>query len=171
MISPKNLYLLFFTTNIDCFHLIHNKSILYHAIRPKMLHLLQSKCLSLDACLRLLCCLQVSQKLSSELCINLMDDTLLSVAARRPPVPSSSVPPLFIITPTYRRPEQIPELTRLAQTLMHIPNIHWLVIEDSVNKTSLVTQLLFRTGIPFEHLVGKLFLIKTHKVHWTCYNS
>lgn len=89
-----------------------------------------------------------------------MDDTLLPVAtsARRPAAPLSSVPPLYIITPTYRRPEQIPELTRLAQTLMHIPNLHWLVIEDSVNKTLLVTQLLFRTGIPFDHLIGKCFI-------------
>lgn len=68
---------------------------------------------------------------------------------------SSVLPPLYIITPTYRRPEQIPELTRLAQTLMHVPNIHWLVIEDAQEKTLQVTQLLQRTGLRFEHLVGK----------------
>jgi beta-1,3-glucuronyltransferase len=65
--------------------------------------------------------------------------------------------PLYIITPTYRRPEQIPELTRLAQTLMHIKNVHWLVIEDAVVKTPHVTELLIKTGITFEHLLGKYY--------------
>ncbi|XP_039298377.1 galactosylgalactosylxylosylprotein 3-beta-glucuronosyltransferase P isoform X2 [Nilaparvata lugens] len=66
------------------------------------------------------------------------------------------LPPLYIITPTYRRPEQVPELTRLAQTLMHVPNLHWLVIEDAHNQTTQVTELLQRTGIRFEHLVAPM---------------
>ncbi|RZF40394.1 hypothetical protein LSTR_LSTR017256 [Laodelphax striatellus] len=70
------------------------------------------------------------------------------------------LPPLYIITPTYRRPEQVPELTRLAQTLMHVPNLHWLVIEDAHNQTTQVTELLQRTGIRFEHLIGKLIRTK-----------
>lgn len=71
-------------------------------------------------------------------------------------IQESKSPPLYIITPTYRRPEQIPELTRLAQTLMHVPNVHWLVIEDAQNKSYQVTGLLMRTGLRFEQLVGKL---------------
>ena len=32
---------------------------------------------------------------------------------------------LYIITPTYPRPEQLPELTRLSQTLMVFLNSYW----------------------------------------------
>lgn len=71
------------------------------------------------------------------------------------PLMSHTTPPLYIITPTYRRPEQIPELTRMAQTLMHVQNLHWLVIEDAENKTQLVSDLLQRSGISHDHLVGK----------------
>lgn len=63
--------------------------------------------------------------------------------------------PLYIITPTYRRPEQIPELTRMAHTLMLVKNVHWLVIEDAIVATEQVTKLLKRTGLKFEHLIGK----------------
>lgn len=63
--------------------------------------------------------------------------------------------PLYIITPTYRRPEQIPELTRMAHTLMLVRNVHWLVIEDATVATKQVTRLLKRTGLKFDHLIGK----------------
>lgn len=66
------------------------------------------------------------------------------------------VPPLYIITPTYRRPEQIPELTRMSHTLMLVPNLYWLVIEDAKEKTPLVTQLLERTGLNYEHLIAPM---------------
>jgi len=71
------------------------------------------------------------------------------------PLTSHTAPRLYIITPTYRRPEQIAELTRMAQTLMHVQNLHWLVIEDAQNKTQLVSDLLQRTGISHDHLIGK----------------
>ena len=69
----------------------------------------------------------------------------------------SSFDPLYIITPTYRRPEQIPELIRMAHTLMLVENVHWLVIEDAKNATLQVTKLLNRTGLRFEHLIGTEF--------------
>lgn len=65
------------------------------------------------------------------------------------------MPPLYIITPTYRRPEQLAEITRLGYTLKHVPNLFWLVIEDAAFPTPLVTRQLKRIGVPFEHLVGK----------------
>lgn len=70
---------------------------------------------------------------------------------------------LFIITPTYRRPEQIPELTRMAHTLMLIKNVHWLVIEDANVATKQVTKLLERTGLKFDHLIGKISLYNIYK--------
>ncbi|CAB3363340.1 Hypothetical predicted protein [Cloeon dipterum] len=67
-----------------------------------------------------------------------------------------ALPKLYIITPTYRRPEQQPEMTRLAQTLLHVKNIKWLVIEDADKPTPEITALLKRTGIDFEHLVAPM---------------
>lgn len=37
---------------------------------------------------------------------------------------------IYYVTPTYPRPEQVPELTRLAHTLMHVPKLHWIVADD-----------------------------------------
>jgi hypothetical protein len=71
------------------------------------------------------------------------------------PIISQKTRRLYIITPTYRRAEQIAELTRMAQTLMHVQNLHWLVIEDAENKTQLVSELLQRSGISHDHLIGK----------------
>ncbi|XP_055307498.1 galactosylgalactosylxylosylprotein 3-beta-glucuronosyltransferase P [Sitodiplosis mosellana] len=67
-----------------------------------------------------------------------------------------SLPPLYVITPTYRRPEQLAEITRLGYTLKHVPNIFWLVIEDATVATPLVTRQLKRIGVPFEHLVAPM---------------
>jgi hypothetical protein len=92
------------------------------------------------------------------------------------PLTSQKTPRLYIITPTYRRAEQVAELTRMAQTLMHVQNLHWLVIEDAANKTQLVSDLLQRTGISHDHLVGKcacdkflyeLRLLITYKIPFT----
>ncbi|KAJ6634718.1 Galactosylgalactosylxylosylprotein 3-beta-glucuronosyltransferase P [Pseudolycoriella hygida] len=65
-------------------------------------------------------------------------------------------PPLYIITPTYKRPEQVAEITRLGYTLKHIPNIFWLVIEDATLQTPQLTRQLKRIGIPFEHLTAPM---------------
>merc|ERR1712062_86168 len=51
---------------------------------------------------------------------------------------------LYVITPTYPRPEQLPELTRLSQTLMHVENILWIVAEDAKEPTYQVVELLER---------------------------
>ncbi|XP_034936247.1 galactosylgalactosylxylosylprotein 3-beta-glucuronosyltransferase P [Chelonus insularis] len=69
---------------------------------------------------------------------------------------NSLLKPLYIITPTYRRPEQIPELTRMSHTLLLIENVHWLVIEDAKTPTKEVTKFLTRTGLKFEHLTAPM---------------
>lgn len=71
------------------------------------------------------------------------------------PVDTKQLPPLYIITPTYRRPEQIPELTRLGYTLKHVQNVLWIVVEDSENRTASVTRLLEEIGVPFVQLAGR----------------
>ncbi|KAG7200896.1 hypothetical protein KM043_003259 [Ampulex compressa] len=70
--------------------------------------------------------------------------------------PRESLEPLYIVTPTYRRPEQIPELTRMSHTLMLVRRVHWLVIEDAKVPTKQVTRLLERTGLKFEHLTAPM---------------
>ena len=56
-------------------------------------------------------------------------------------------PVVYVITPTYHRSTQQPDLTRLAQTLMHISGLHWIVVEDSLQPTKFVTELIKRSGI------------------------
>lgn len=131
----------------------------------------------------------IDQKLLSDLMVQLGRELLEVGACGAVPVPtvadpsltqvpltSQKTPRLYIITPTYRRAEQIAELTRMAQTLMHVQNLHWLVIEDAENKTQLVSDLLERTGISHDHLVGKcvchkflyeLSLLITYKIPFT----
>lgn len=66
----------------------------------------------------------------------------------------SNEPTIYIVTPTYRRPEQAAELTRLAQTLMHLQNIYWIVVEDAKEKSEAVEKLLKKSGIRFVHLIS-----------------
>ncbi|XP_054013799.1 galactosylgalactosylxylosylprotein 3-beta-glucuronosyltransferase I [Hylaeus anthracinus] len=61
-------------------------------------------------------------------------------------------PIIYAVTPTFARPVQKAELTRLAQTFLHIPNFHWILVEDSVKKTKLVTQFLQNSGLRYTHL-------------------
>lgn len=59
---------------------------------------------------------------------------------------------IHMITPTYARWTQKADLTRLAQTLMHIKNLHWMLVEDSDNKTNLVKRFLKHSPIKSTHL-------------------
>ncbi|CAH1781920.1 unnamed protein product [Owenia fusiformis] len=60
-----------------------------------------------------------------------------------------SPPKIFAITPTYRRPQQIAEFTRLGQSLMNVADLHWIVIEDDVTQSRRIVQLLNRLNIEF----------------------
>ncbi|XP_076043022.1 galactosylgalactosylxylosylprotein 3-beta-glucuronosyltransferase S-like [Oratosquilla oratoria] len=68
------------------------------------------------------------------------------------PLKKENLPPLYIIMPTYPRAEQIPELTRFTQTLMHVPNIFLIVSEDSKKPTKAVESYLVESGIPHTYL-------------------
>ena len=59
---------------------------------------------------------------------------------------------IYLITPTYARWTQKADLTRLCQTLIHIPNLHWILVEDSEQKTRLVTRFLDRCKVESTHL-------------------
>ncbi|XP_031713031.1 galactosylgalactosylxylosylprotein 3-beta-glucuronosyltransferase 1 [Anarrhichthys ocellatus] len=70
----------------------------------------------------------------------------------RPPPWSDILPTVHVITPTYSRPVQKAELTRLSNTLLHVPNLHWILVEDSQRRTTLVGRLLQETGLNYTHL-------------------
>ena len=57
-----------------------------------------------------------------------------------------SLPIIYFVTPTYPRREQIAELTRLGQTLMHIPNLHWIVADDNPTCNNYLDNLLIQFG-------------------------
>ena len=81
--------------------------------------------------------------------------------------------PLYIITPTYPRPVQLPELTRLSTVLMvrgsssflltniisrvffkNVENIHWIVADDTHTPTEAVLQLLNDVEIRSHYLLS-----------------
>ena len=76
-------------------------------------------------------------------------DRLLSRFARKKL--DQSLPTIYCITPTYYRPTQKADLTRLCQTLQHVWNFHWIVVEDSEYKTDLVSRFLERCGVTYTH--------------------
>jgi len=49
---------------------------------------------------------------------------------------------IYFITPTYPRREQIPELTRLGQTLMHVSRLYWIVADDRPDCSLQIMNLL-----------------------------
>ncbi|CAD5217666.1 unnamed protein product [Bursaphelenchus xylophilus] len=64
----------------------------------------------------------------------------------------SSNQQIILITPTRQRPERMADLTMLSQTLTHLQNIHWIVVEDGDATVPMVEQLLQRTNIPHTYL-------------------
>ena len=65
---------------------------------------------------------------------------------------SKIIPTIYFITPTYARTEQLAELTRLSNTLLHIRNLHWIIAEDSHTCSEMLYSSLERFGIPYTHL-------------------
>ncbi|XP_076281418.1 glucuronyltransferase I [Lasioglossum baleicum] len=63
-------------------------------------------------------------------------------------------PTIYAITPTFARPVQKAELTRLLQTFLHVSNFHWIVVEDTEMKTKLVTVFLQNSGLIYTHLAA-----------------
>ena len=54
--------------------------------------------------------------------------------------------PLYVITPTYSRPSQRAELTRVSQALRGVENVVWIVVEDSQNTTHKLTEFLSKVA-------------------------
>lgn len=60
------------------------------------------------------------------------------------------LPTVYVITPTYDRFVQKAELTRLSHTLMLVPNLHWIIVEDSVWRTDVVSRFVRRLKNEFD---------------------
>ncbi|XP_017467288.1 PREDICTED: galactosylgalactosylxylosylprotein 3-beta-glucuronosyltransferase S [Rhagoletis zephyria] len=63
---------------------------------------------------------------------------------------------IYFVTPTYPRREQVPELIRLAYTLLHVPRLHWIVANDYHVCNVYIDDLLIKLGLPFTHLASPM---------------
>nr|XP_013105235.1 unnamed protein product [Stomoxys calcitrans] len=91
----------------------------------------------------------------STLCTELFNDTRLFIQDR-PRQEWANLSTIYFVTPTYPRREQVPELTRLAYTLMHVPRLHWIVANDHNGCNPYLDTLLNRFGIPYTHLASPM---------------
>ena len=68
------------------------------------------------------------------------------------------IPAIYFITPTFTRREQVAELTRLSQTLLHVKNLVWIIAEDSKHCSRVVHDVLSRlaNSIPHVHLISPM---------------
>ena len=62
------------------------------------------------------------------------------------------LPTIFVLTATYTRLDQKAELTRLCNTLLLVPKVHWIIVEDATDKTDLMTRFLHKCGVEYTHL-------------------
>ncbi|XP_029434387.1 galactosylgalactosylxylosylprotein 3-beta-glucuronosyltransferase 1-like isoform X2 [Rhinatrema bivittatum] len=88
-------------------------------------------------------------------CVHRQNTSIVPMVIRsysRPPPWSDHLPIIYVITPTYTRPVQKAELTRLSNTFLHVQNLHWIVVEDSPRRTVTVANLLEKAGLNFTHL-------------------
>ncbi|CAB3405277.1 unnamed protein product [Caenorhabditis bovis] len=63
--------------------------------------------------------------------------------------------PIYFITPTNFRAAQKADLTRLSYTLSHVPNLHWIVVEDADEQSKSIREILMRSKVRFTHLNAK----------------
>ncbi|CAJ0955711.1 unnamed protein product, partial [Mesorhabditis belari] len=65
------------------------------------------------------------------------------------------MPMIYFVTPTHFRPAQRADLIRLSQTLAQVPNLHWILIEDSDTTSPSIGEILKRTRLQFTHINAK----------------
>lgn len=89
-----------------------------------------------------------------------MNDNFAEIASKLSPIEKpieakeeQPLPTIYVITPTFSRYEQIPELTRLGQTLLNVPKLHWIVADDRNVTNDAVVERLQTLGIPYTYLL------------------
>ena len=73
---------------------------------------------------------------------------------------------IYFVTPTYTRPVQVADLTRLGQTLLHVKHPQWILVEDSYSRSPVVSDLLKRLGAVTWKIY--LFFVFTFSKRLTC---
>ncbi len=67
--------------------------------------------------------------------------------------PHENLATIYFITPTdNNRITQLADLTRLRNTLLLVPNLVWILVEDSETKTNKIENFLRNSRIPNVHL-------------------
>ncbi|RXG67921.1 Galactosylgalactosylxylosylprotein 3-beta-glucuronosyltransferase S [Armadillidium vulgare] len=69
---------------------------------------------------------------------------------------NSSLPIIYIVTPTYHRPEMAAELIRIGQTLLLVPKVHWIVAEDKETCSDVLFHFLKILGLPYTHFASPM---------------
>jgi hypothetical protein len=59
---------------------------------------------------------------------------------------------LYVVTPTYKRDTQMADLVALRNTLVLVPKLVWILIEDSENRTERIGSLLRMSHLHYVHL-------------------
>jgi hypothetical protein len=66
------------------------------------------------------------------------------------------MPTAYVITPTYARATQKPDLLRMCYTLTLAPHVHWIVVEDSPNRTADVSDHHAQSITYSKFIIGQL---------------
>lgn len=85
------------------------------------------------------------------------------------------LPTIYVVTPTYARYVQKAELIRLSHTFMLVPNLHWIIVEDSDWHTDMVSKFVRRLKNEFDfHTITQLheptpkeFKLKSGEASWS----
>uniref|UniRef100_A0A182QZC4 Galactosylgalactosylxylosylprotein 3-beta-glucuronosyltransferase n=1 Tax=Anopheles farauti TaxID=69004 RepID=A0A182QZC4_9DIPT len=72
------------------------------------------------------------------------------------PLSNGTEPMIYFVTPTYPRREQIPEIIRLGQTLMHVPRLHWIVADDTDSCSDTLNRHIRKFGIPYTQIASPM---------------
>ncbi|EFP06584.1 hypothetical protein CRE_26858 [Caenorhabditis remanei] len=62
---------------------------------------------------------------------------------------------IIVVTPTYKRMTRIPDMLRMANTLSHVKDLHWIVVEDGNRTIPAVEEILKRTNLPYTYMAHK----------------
>lgn len=84
--------------------------------------------------------------------VELLRHQLRQSAAKNEAGGVAPLPTIFVITPTYARPVQIAELTRLGNTFRQVASLHWIVVEDASTPSHLITAFLTAFPQNYTHL-------------------
>lgn len=98
--------------------------------------------------------LKMKERLASTISEKETETSPSQVRSTRLGIHDPNKPTIYVITPTFTRPVQKAELTRLLQTFLHVSNLHWIIVEDTLKKTDMVSNLLLKSNIKYTHLVA-----------------